>query len=176
MSDQKGQQKKAKGAPSSAGRHGSKFARSFSETANRQFFEQKLRRVLKRNGETAARGYAQRYAKFGLEQTLGKILARKTTTVVVVKQATAPAKQSVVIAPTVELGPGGAGRDLSPITLGLGGIFAAAGITADRFPARRRKSRPKKLIAKRVVISPNLGKVEPDASASAAEVFAPFIS
>lgn len=176
MSDQKGQQNKAKGAPSSAGRHGSKFARSFTETANRQFFGQKLRRVLKHSGEARAREYARAYAKFGLEQVLKKILAERIRKAVVAKKTTVLSERSVVVVPIVELGLGATGRDLAPITFGLGGVFAAAGITVDQFPARRRKARPKKLVAKRVIISPNLGKVEPDASASEAEVFAPFIS
>jgi len=172
-------QESSKGKPSSAGRHGKKYERAFSTSANKRYFETKLRNVLHRNGESAARGYADKYAKYGLPQLLGVLLTARSQRAEKVADRASPKQGERVAQPTddiMAIGLGGAGQGLPPITFGLGGIFAAKGISAADFPAKRRKPRAKKPVKKTVFISPRLSEASPDDGAPIEKVLEGLLS
>ena len=172
------QQESSKGKPSSAGRHGKKYERAFSTSANKRYFETKLRNVLRRNGESAAHGYASKYGKYGLAQLLDVLLASRKQRAEKVADHTSPKQRERVAQTTgiATIGSGGAGQGLPPITFGLGSIFAANGISAADFPAKRRKPRTKRPAKKTVFISPRLDEAKPDSEASLEDVLDGLLS
>ncbi|KKR06683.1 MAG: hypothetical protein UT43_C0038G0003 [Parcubacteria group bacterium GW2011_GWC1_39_29] len=174
-------QESNKGKPSSAGRRGQKYKGFFSESANQRFFEGKLRRTLRRNGEAKAREYAGKHAKYGLGRLLDVLLASRSQRAEkeVATDHTSPKQGERVAQPTddiMTIGLGGAGQGLPPITFGLGGIFAAKGISSADFPAKRRKPRAKKPTKKPVFISPRLEEAKLDSEASLEEVLDGLLS
>jgi len=174
----KKQQESSKGKPSSAGRRGKKYERAFSESANKRYFESRLRNVLRRNGVSEAHGYAGRHAKYGLTQLLDGLLASRKQRAEKVAGQVSPKQGGQMVQSTniVAVGSGGAGRDLPPITFGLGSIFIAKGISPELFPAKRRKSRAKRPAKKTVFVSPRLSETSPDDVAPIEEVLEGLLS
>ena len=171
------QKKKNKSAPSSAGQHCEKYKGFFTEVANRRYFEKKLRTVLHRNGEKAARTFAAKHAKFSLERTLEALLAeqKKASPSPAIGKTDRSSDRPMASTPA-PIGPGAAGRDLPPFAFSLAEKFAEAGITPDKFPEKRKTRRRKSAVKRLEVISPNMSLIEPDLKAPIKKVLGSLLS
>jgi hypothetical protein len=168
--------KKSKTAPAGAGRHQEKFKKAFSESANRRYFEKKLRAILRSNGEKAAREYAARYTRYGLEQVLETILKTRAEGATTLARTRGSVNRPASVGHELSIGSGAAGRDLPPVVLSLAEKFAEAGITPDRFPAKRKAPRRKPTVKHRKVVSPEMSNIGPDMKVPLAEVLRPLLS
>jgi len=173
------QQKKNKTAPSSAGQRGQKYKGFFSESANQRYFEKKLRRIFRSNGHKAAADFVKRYSKYGLGRLLDELLSNGNANPVGQGNRSnnrSAEKEKKISHQIISPNAGAAGRDLPPVVLSLAEKFVDAGITPDKFPAKRKARRRKQAAKRRPIISPDMSRVEPDKSATTAEVLGPILS